>query len=424
MSKVEEYIDEAFRVGTKRKRNRPEIIKIIKNYDKCKKRLLEYIKTGNYKPIIHKAKVINDGFKLKKRIIIQPYFTPNKPEQWIQHIVVQVLKPFFMKGMYEFSCGSVPNRGVHYGKKYLEKFIKENPKKIKYVLKADIHHFYENINTNLIKDRLKKYIKDEKFLELVYFILDSNAGYLPSGEIYRPGLPIGFYTSQWFANWFLQPFDHYIKEELRADFYMRYMDDIVIFSSNKRQLKKMLFKIDKYLKTLDLELKDNYQIFLFDYTDKNGEKHGRFIDFMGFKFYRNKTTIRKSVFLRARRLAIRLNKKHKISWYDACRMLSYMGWFLPTDTFGSYKKYIESQKTKTDAQQLLQKCIEDLQIQLSQTNVKYNEQLQNGKLSEEEENNAKALISSLEQKLKVLTFIYDNGIQNLKSNKTGLFYVQ
>ena len=89
-----------------------------------------------------------------------------------------------------------------------------------------------------------------------------------------------------------------------------------------------------------------------------------------------------------------------------------------------YKKYIESQKIKTDAQQLLQKCIEDVQIQLSQTNVKYNEQIQNGKLSEEENKNIKLLIASLEQKLKVLTFIYDNGIQNLKSNKTGLFYVK
>ena len=89
-----------------------------------------------------------------------------------------------------------------------------------------------------------------------------------------------------------------------------------------------------------------------------------------------------------------------------------------------YKKYIESQKIKTDAQQLLQKCIEDVQIQLSQTNLKYNEQTQNGKLSEEESNNIKALICSLEQKLKVLTFIYDNGIQNLKSHKTGLFYVK
>ena len=89
-----------------------------------------------------------------------------------------------------------------------------------------------------------------------------------------------------------------------------------------------------------------------------------------------------------------------------------------------YKKYIESQKIKTDAQQLLQKCIEDVQIQLSQTNIKYNEQLQSGKLSEEENKNIKALIASLEQKIKVLTFIYDNGIQNLKSHKTGLFYVK
>ena len=89
-----------------------------------------------------------------------------------------------------------------------------------------------------------------------------------------------------------------------------------------------------------------------------------------------------------------------------------------------YKKFIESQKIKTDAQQLLQKCIEDVQIQLSQTNLKYNEQNQNGKLSEEERNNIKSLITSLEQKLKVLTFIYDNGIQNLKSHKTGLFYIK
>jgi len=89
-----------------------------------------------------------------------------------------------------------------------------------------------------------------------------------------------------------------------------------------------------------------------------------------------------------------------------------------------YKKYIESQKTKTDAQQLLQKCIEDIQIQLSQINLKYNQQKKSEKLSEEENNDIKAVISTLEQKLKVLTFIYDNGIQNLKSNKTGLFYVK
>ena len=86
-----------------------------------------------------------------------------------------------------------------------------------------------------------------------------------------------------------------------------------------------------------------------------------------------------------------------------------------------YKQYIKEQKEKTDAQQLMQKCIEDIQIQLSQTNKKYNEQKKNGDFDEK---NMKKLILSLEEKLKVLTFIYDNGIQNLKSEKTGLFYIK
>ena len=86
-----------------------------------------------------------------------------------------------------------------------------------------------------------------------------------------------------------------------------------------------------------------------------------------------------------------------------------------------YKQYIKEQKEKTNAQQLMQKCIEDIQIQLSQTNRKCNEQKKNG---EPEDKNTKKLIVSLEEKLKVLTFIYDNGLQNLQSNKTGLFYIK
>ena len=337
----DECMDEAFRIAIKRKRERPDVMRIIKNYDLVKEKLKKRILEGNFTPFVHKAKEINDGFKLKKRMIIQPYFSATRPEQWIQHIIVEVLKPIFMKGMYEFSCGSVPGRGVHYGKKYLEKFIKEHPKEIRYVLKADIKHFYENVNIELIKAKLKRIIKDEKFLELVYFVLDSNVGVLEDGKVFRPGLPIGFYTSQWFANWFLQPLDHYIKEQLKAKFYMRYMDDIVIFGSNKRELHKMQKYIEEYLKNIDLELKPNWQVFKFHYIDKNGRHHGRFIDFMGFKFYRHKTTIRKTIFIRACRLARRLRKKLKISWYDACRMLSYWGWFIPTDTHKAYKRYIE-----------------------------------------------------------------------------------
>ena len=58
---------------------------------------------------------------------------------------------------------------------------------------------------------------------------------MPDGNIVKTGLPIGFYTSQWFANWFLQPFDHYVKEELKAKCYVRYMDDIVILGANVKE---------------------------------------------------------------------------------------------------------------------------------------------------------------------------------------------
>ena len=83
-----------------------------------------------------------------------------------------------------------------------------------------------------------------------------------------------------------------------------------------------------------------------------------------------------------------------------------------------YKQYIKEQKEKTNT---LQKCIEDIQIQLSQTKRKIEEQKKNG---ENEDKNMKKLIVSLEEKLKVLTFIYDNGTQNSQSNQTGLFFIK
>lgn len=337
----DECMDAALHTASKGKKDRPEVQRLIKNAEFVKNKLRDVILNKTLKPFVHKAHEINDGFVLKKRIIIQPHFTVNRPEQWLQHIVIQTIKPILMRGMYEFSCGSVPGRGVHYGKKYLEKFIKSNPKKIKYVLKLDIKHFYQNISINLLKERFQLIIKDKLMLKLIFFVLDSNIGILENGEYIRDGLPIGFYTSQWFANWFLQPLDHYIKEQLLAACYVRYMDDIVIFGTSKRELHKMFKKIESYLAGINLKPKENWQVFLFDYIDKDGKRRGRPIDFMGFKFYRDKTTIRKSIFLRACRLARRVSKKLKISWRDSCQLLSYMGWFMVTDTFMAYRKHIK-----------------------------------------------------------------------------------
>jgi hypothetical protein len=172
----------------------------------------------------------------------------------------------------------------------------------------------------------------------VYTILDSNIGILDHKEI-DMGLPIGFYSSHWLANFLLQDFDHFIKEKMGAEFYIRYMDDFIIFGSNKKKLREILYAAKAYLENLNLPLKGNYQLFRFDYKKKDGKVIGRPLDFMGFKFYRDRVTLRKTILRRARKAAMNVHKavlNKKLNWYLCSRIVSYKGWFKATNT----KKYV------------------------------------------------------------------------------------
>lgn len=161
-------------------------------------------------------------------------------------------------------------------------------------------------------------------------------------KVVDTGIPLGFYLSQWLANWYLTELDHYIKEDLGAEYYIRYMDDMVIFGPNKRKLHKIRKEIEEYLKNnLGLEMKRNWQVFPFHYVKKDGSEIGRFLDFMGFRFYRDRVTLRKSILLKATRKAKRLSSKEKVTIHDARQMLSYLGWFSATDTYGIYKARIK-----------------------------------------------------------------------------------
>lgn len=333
-----ENLELAINISSLKKRERPYVKKVLDNIDYHIKQIQEKLSSGTFQINKHKATAINDVLSKKERIIIKPHY---EYEQILHHAIIQVLEPFFMKGMYVWSCGSIPGRGTLYGKRYIEKFIKNNPAEIKYVLKADIKQFFQSIDTNILKEKFKKYIHDERMLEVLYMVIDANIATY-DGEEKEFGVPIGFYTSHWFANWFLQDFDHYIKEQLHMKCYVRYIDDIVIFGRNKKELHKVLKLIREYLKDLNLELKDNYQVFRFDYTDRQGNIKGRAVDFMGFRFYRNRTTLRKSTMLKATRKARKIYKKgDKATWFDYCQMLAYLGAFKHTDTYAVFEKHIK-----------------------------------------------------------------------------------
>ena len=299
-------------------------------------RLRALLIAGKLKLPHHEGVLINDGVERKQRIIVKPHYIYELILQWA---VVQVLRPFIMKGMYEWSCGSIANRGAIYGKRHLEKYIKQNPKNIKYAAKADIYHFFQSVDIDILKSIFKQRIRDKRMLDVINLILDCSVIKINGKEV-NIGLPIGFYTSQYFANFYLQGLDHFIKEKLKIKCYIRYVDDFVMFSRNKKELHKALFEISKYLAQINLKLKGNYQVFRFDYKDKTGKRKGRPIDFMGFKFYRDKTTIRKKTFLKSMRCFKRASKMKVINIHTAKQILSYKGYYKHTNSYRVFKDVV------------------------------------------------------------------------------------
>lgn len=277
----------------------------------------------NFHNAEHTPIYIQDGITHKQRVII----VPTLEELIVQHCIVNAMKPLFSKGMYEHTYASLPGRGAHKGKRVIQKWIERDRKNTKYILKMDIHHFFDSVPHDIIKEKLSKCIRDENMLYLLNTIID----------VTDNGLPLGFYTSQWLSNWFLLELDHYIKEVLGASYYMRYMDDMVIFGCNKKILHRIRKAINLFLEEkLGLELKDNWQVFLFDWNGK-----GRDLDFMGFRFFRSRITMRRSIMLKATRKARKIGKKVKATIYDCRQMLSYNGWLKYTATYRMYLKRIK-----------------------------------------------------------------------------------
>ena len=130
------------------------------------------------------------------------------------------------------------------------------------------------------------------------------------------------------------------------------MDDMVIFGSNKRKLHEIREKIGKYIKyNLGLDMKQNWQVFRFDYTNKT-RNYGRDLDFMGFRFFRDKTILRKTIMLKITRKALKIRKKKKETLHYARQMMSYFGYIKCTDT---YRMYLERIKPFIDFKKLRNK---------------------------------------------------------------------
>ncbi len=246
-------IEQSFKKPSRGKRKRNDVEKALNNLEEEIIFVREMVLNKEFAPRHHEPVVINEKNYLKVRRIIKPDYCY---EQVVHHMVVQSIRSGIEYGMYDYVLGSVPNRGAHMGARAIEKWIKNDPVNTKYVFKMDIRHFFESVDHDILKAWIVLKFRDEFIRDILFIIIDA----------LEYGLPLGYYTSQWFANFLLQPLDHYIKEKLHVKYMTRYVDDIVCFGRNKKDMHKVGREITRYLNDkFKLTVKGNWQVFRLEY---------------------------------------------------------------------------------------------------------------------------------------------------------------
>lgn len=322
----EENITQCFHDAAKRKTTRPEVARVLK----------EEREVGNDRP---EPQCLQEHVKALQKMLEEETYQPPEHKKMLIN---------------EYSCGK-----AYKGKKF-------------YILKADVRHCFDTEDIRVIETKLKRVIKDERFVRLCSTVMEHEATMKPpefdrewiedeqwKDTEFLSGLPLGFVTSQWFTQLNYKELDHKIVEEWKelggVDHSIRYADDIVAFGRNKKKLHRLKDVMSEYMKNeMHQKIKYNWQVFRFEYPDrkappvidkKTGKEkpktRGRALDFMGFVFHYNRTTLRKSILKRATKKAHRIAKKEKVNWYDASAMLASMGWFTHTDTYGFYEDHIK-----------------------------------------------------------------------------------
>lgn len=296
-----------------------EVKMVDSNPDYYLNQIHEMLKNKTYKTSQYEIFTKLDKDK-EREIYKLPYF----PDRIVHWAIMLQLEDIFMRTFIRDTFAALPGRGIHDALKRLHKFM-EDREGTKYCLKLDIKKFFPSINHEILKQLLRKKIKDKDLLWLLDEIIDSVDG--------EKNIPIGNYLSQYFANFYLAYFDHWIKEQKGVKYYLRYMDDIVILHKDKEFLHQLRKDIEKYLKeNLKLEIKENWQVF---------PTYIRGVDFVGYKSFGNYTLLRKSTAKRFKRKMRKIMKKESINFRDFCTIQSYKGWLKWANCYNLSQKYIE-----------------------------------------------------------------------------------
>ena len=329
----------AYKKARKGKGKSACVIEFEKNIDEEIKELNEELTSFTYKPKPLHRFVIRDP---KTRVIHASAFR----DRVVHHALLNVIVPIFEKRFIFDSYASRVGKGTHASLQRFDFFKrrvscngrlikrgKENGNFVEgYILKADVKHYFQTINHKILIGILRRKIQDEKTIWLVQGILENG-----DDSCNGLGMPLGNYTSQFFANVYLNELDYFVKHFLKARFYIRYVDDFVIFHKCKKLLEYYRDMIERYISCLKLELHEAKTKIL---PLCNG------VDFVGYKvFYYYKKIRRRNIRI------FRKNLNEKLKRYRSGEITKIMlienlqGWFgyaRWADTYKFRKKVLEA----------------------------------------------------------------------------------
>lgn len=219
----------AAKKAVRSKKNKKSVKYFLEHREELLKKLQDDLIHGRFKTSKYKIRTI---YEPKKRDI---YILPLYPDHIVHHALINILGPIWQSTFIHDSYACVPGRGLHAASQRVMHFVR----KYKYVLQCDIRKFYPSINHEIMFNIVKKKIADRKLLGVLHNIIFSGGN--------GTNLPIGNLTSQWMGNVYMNELDHFIKEKLHFDAYIRYCDDFLIFANDKRMLHNAKQIVEKFL---------------------------------------------------------------------------------------------------------------------------------------------------------------------------------
>lgn len=246
----------AFRKAAKGKRGLANVAAFEHSLEENLIRLQDELVDGRYRPGPYHSFWIHEP---KRRLISAAPFR----DRVVHHALCNLIEPIFERSFSEQSYANRVGKGTHRALARCQALSR----RYDYVLQGDIQQFFPSLDHAILRDILWQKIPDTGVRDLIEAIMASGVDlfsseyrmvYFPGDDLFavnRPrGLPIGNLTSQFWANCYLNPFDHFVQRELGCGGFLRFVDDFLCFSNDKAELWEWLAAIRERLGQLRLTL--------------------------------------------------------------------------------------------------------------------------------------------------------------------------